>query len=324
MLTEAAFLDAIRERPEDDSSWLVLADWLEENGQPERSELARLQVLLRRDDDAPDARRTLEKRAQHLLRAKVLPPVATILNAVGMELALVPPGVFWMGSPEGAQEVDADEFPQHRVAITRPFYLGICQVTQQEYEAVMGLNPSHFSPALRFRIPKRDRPRLPVDTIAYLDAIEFCRRLSDVPAERAAGRVYRLPTEAEWEYACRAGVCHTPYHFGPRLSLRTARFGRGRDGHPMRVRSHRPNLFGLYDLHGNVWEWCADWFDATYYAHSPAADPPGPPTGARRVLRGGSWSSPESLCRSAARDHNTPDARHNYNGFRVALSVSSS
>jgi formylglycine-generating enzyme required for sulfatase activity len=186
----------------------------------------------------------------------------------------------------------------------------------------MGGNPSWFGPSGEGAalVGPAERPRLPVETVSYRDAAAFCRRLSARPEEKAAGRRYRLPSEAEWEYACRAGVCQTAYHFGSRLSPRDARFN-GRGAHPLPVGSFRPNLFGLFDMHGNVWEWCADWYDEAYYKRGPTLDPTGPEDGERRVLRGGGWSTPAALCRSALRGHNTLNARHNYNGLRVAVSV---
>jgi formylglycine-generating enzyme required for sulfatase activity len=185
----------------------------------------------------------------------------------------------------------------------------------------MGANPSWFSPTGdgRGSVAVRDTRPFPVENVSYLDALDFCRRLSRLPAERRAGRAYRLPTEAEWEYACRAGVWSTPYHFGPDLDPARANFKSF--GRPVPVGSYDPNAWGLFDMHGNVWEWCADWFDAAWYRHSQAEDPPGPATGQRRVLRGGGWTGSVDFCRSALRGHNLVDARHNYNGFRVALSV---
>jgi eukaryotic-like serine/threonine-protein kinase len=143
----------------------------------------------------------------------------------------------------------------------------VYEVTQGEYERVMGTNPSHF----------KGDPRLPVETVSWQDAMTFCERLSALPAERSAGRVYRLPTEAEWEYACRAGST-TIYSFGDSEgSLGDYAWYDSNSGsktHP--VGQKRPNAWGLYDMHGNVWEWCSDWYDGSYYASSPVDDPTGP------------------------------------------------
>jgi uncharacterized protein (TIGR02996 family) len=320
--TEATFLRAILAEPTDETTWLALADWLDEHDDPRRAELVRLQVLLRHEKRWR-ARSRPEKRAQELLAAGVRPCVPTWTNSAGIEFALVPPGAFWMGSTRQQLWSDDDEHPRHRVALTRAFHLGVYQVTQEQYERVTGKNPSWFQPGGRgaAQVKHLDTRRLPVDSVSYEDIETFCRKLSALPEEKKAGRAYRLPTEAEWEYACRAGVCHHAYHFGPRLTRREARYGGMGGGHPVPVGSHRPNLFGLHDMHGNVWEWCEDWYAEAYYRSAISSDPIGPENGIRRVLRGGGWSTPVDLCRSALRGHNRLDARHNYNGFRLALSI---
>ncbi|MFO0880345.1 MAG: SUMF1/EgtB/PvdO family nonheme iron enzyme [Gemmataceae bacterium] len=322
MTTEAFFLQAILSDPAANDSWLVLGDWLEEQGQLERAELVRLQVQLRLEKRwRPRARP--EKRVQELLAAGVRPCIPSFVNSVGMELALVPPGQFWMGSTRQQTWADVDEFPRHRVEITQPFYLGVHAVTQQQFEQVTGMNPSFFRTEGEGRhLIKHINPDpLPVENVSYEDAIKFCRSLSELPEEAARGRIYRLPSEAEWEYACRACICSSAYSFGSRLTRKQARFGGMGGGHPVPVGSYRPNLFGLHDMHGNVWEWCADWYDTEYYSRSPVQAPPGPRVGHRRVLRGGGWSTNVELCRSGKRGHNSPTARHRYNGFRLALSV---
>jgi uncharacterized protein (TIGR02996 family) len=321
---EQAFLQAILERPSADDSWLVLADWLEENGNGPRAELVRLQITLRREA-RPRARTAGEKRVQQLLSADVRPVVASFVNSIGVQMALVPPGEFYMGSPSqrGRAVDDANEFPRRLVRISRPFYLGARQVTQGQYRAVMDGNPSYFSsfgPG-REAVAGLENDHLPVENVSYVDVDEFCRRLSESPVEKKAGRVYRLPTEAEWEYACRGCICQSAYSFGSRLLPRHARFG-DPDGSPRPVGVGRANLFGLRDMHGNVWEWCSDWYAGDYYQWGPTQDPPGPDEGAERVLRGGGWCSKSRLCRSAVRGHNALTARLNYNGFRLALTAS--
>jgi formylglycine-generating enzyme required for sulfatase activity len=249
-----------------------------------------------------------------------------------MELVLIRPGVFWMGSPASEPGRYLDEGPRHRVRITRPFYLGRCQVTQEQYERHMGQNPSNFrgGGAGAERVAGLDTRRFPVESVSWLEATAFCAALSVLPAERAAGRIYRLPTEAEWEYGCRAGTAHSaPFHFGYSLSSRQANFdgdrpyGRARRGpnlrRPCPVGSYRPNAWGLHDMHGNVWEWCSDWFDETYYEHSPEDDPPGPEEGESRVLRGGSYYYIGASCRAAIRFGRRPISRSSLDGFRVAL-----
>jgi uncharacterized protein (TIGR02996 family) len=344
METEAAFLRAIAGSPADPTAWLVLADWLEENGQPERAELLRLRQDLLRELRAPD-RPAREARLQELIASGVRPPVPQVVNSLGMRLALIPPGRFLMGSPRGEDERDDDEGPVHEVEITRGCYLGIFPVTQGQYKRVVGTNPSSYPrqpPAelhgagrypCTTRPPEvkwRDLARFPVETVSWNDAVEFCRRLSERPAEKEAGRVYRLPTEAQWEYACRAGTT-TAFAFGPSLSSTQANFEGnypygGADkgpylGRSCAVGSYRPNAWGLYDMHGNIWEWCADWYSRNYYKRSPRKDPKGPPTGTARVLRGGDWDSYPLLCRAAVRGHNVVDGRYPYNGFRVLLLI---
>jgi uncharacterized protein (TIGR02996 family) len=329
---EDAFLKALHDSPAEDSSWLVLADWLEEQGQGERAELARLHVQARQPRIAAQRKRE-HQRACALLEAGFRPCVPILTNSLGMEFVLIPPGSFLMGSRKNRDDHRPEENPRREITITRPFYLGRFQVTQSQYQALQGVNPSYFHPN-HPRCQDIDTNTLPVETVGYLDISHFCRRLSALAEEQQAGRRYRLPTEAEWEYACRAGST-TRYNVGDTLNLRQANFdGRawedekaapiptpGPMGRTTPVGSYPPNLFGLYDLHGNVWEWCKDWFDADYYREGPTVDPPGPRRGSRRVLRGGGWSTPTDLCRSALRGHNTVSARHNYNGFRVVLEV---
>jgi formylglycine-generating enzyme required for sulfatase activity/outer membrane protein assembly factor BamB len=260
-----------------------------------------------------------------------LPPAVT--NSLGMRLVLVRPGTFLMGSPDSDPDAGADERPRHRVRITRPYYLGAYEVTQEEYRRVMGTNPSFFSPTGpgRDRVAGLDTSRFPAEQVRWVDAVEFCRRLSRLPAERQARRVYRLPTEAEWEYACRAGT-DTPFAFGTSLSSRQANFNGNypQGGAPRgpflarttRVGSYAPNAWGFYDMHGNVWEWCADWYGRAYYRDSPADDPAGPPSGAVRVIRGGEWYGDGRDCRSAFRYADLPAGVFYVLGFRVAMTFS--
>jgi uncharacterized protein (TIGR02996 family) len=249
-----------------------------------------------------------------------------LVNSIGMELALIPAGSFLMGAPESEADSEDDEHPQHPVTIGEPFYLGVYPVTQREYERVMGANPSHFQAA------RGGGPAHPVEFVSWLDANEFCRRLAALPEEKRHRRVYRLPTEAEWEHAARAG---SPpgmvFPFGNTLSSRQANFNgvypygdTAREPYlarTSRVGSYPPNPFGLYDMAGNVWEWCSDWYSKEYYVRSPAADPPGPDDGTRRVTRGGAWVSQGRMCRPASRDCYSAGFRYNETGFRVVLLV---
>ena len=244
-------------------------------------------------------------------------------GGVKLDMTLIPAGEFMMGSQEGEKDWSSGEGPQHRVRITKPFYMGVYEVTQEEYERVMGSNPSDFasSGSSKERVAGQDTRRFPVENVSWNDAVEFCQKLS-----QKEGKKYRLPTEAEWEYACRGGTT-TPFSFGSVLNGRQANcdgnnpYGIEEKGPYLQrttmAGSYQPNAFGLYDMHGNVWEWCADWYDSSYYAASPVDDPSGSGSGSYRVLRGGGWYGYAGLCRSANRDFNEPGYRHL--GFRVSL-----
>ncbi len=236
-----------------------------------------------------------------------------ITNSLGMKLVLIPAGEFLMGSPESEAGRDSDEGPQHRVRISKPFYLGETEVTQEQFRSVMGAEP------WKGQDYARENNQNAASFINHDEATEFCRRLS-----QQEGKKYRLPREAEWEYACRGGTT-TRFHFGDDESRLgeyawfdgNAYYKDEKYAHA--VRQKKPNPFGLYDIHGNVWEWCEEWFDDKYYASSPGTDNTGPSSGSSRVLRGGSWLSEPSDVRCAYRSGNTPDYRGNHNGFRVLL-----
>jgi formylglycine-generating enzyme required for sulfatase activity/serine/threonine protein kinase len=232
-----------------------------------------------------------------------LPPVR---NSIDMPLRLIPAGEFVMGA-----SANDNEKPEHRVRITQPFYLGVYPVTQAEYQRVMGKNPGKFG----------GNDRRPVEMVSWEDAQEFCRRLS-----KQEGTAYRLPTEAEWEYACRAGSVGR-WCFGDDESLleQYAWYSKNSNSSTQPVGQKKPNGWGLYDMHGNVWEWCADYWDANYYkqfSDKVAADPRGPSGGSYRVFRGGSWRNGASDCRSAYRLWIDPGLRRDFLGFRLARSVS--
>ncbi len=257
-------------------------------------------------------------------------PPREIVNSIGMRLVRIPAGRFLMGSPSGEEGRDADEGPQHEVRITRAFYLGVYPVTQAQWRQVCGNNPSWFCAAGdgRNSVKGLDTEDFPVESVSWEDAQAFLEALN--AQALALGHHYRLPTEAEWEYACRAGMpSHQVFHVGDSLSSEQANFD-GRSpcgsadtgpflGRTCAVGSYPPNAWGLYDMHGNVWEWCADWFDKDYYRHSPTHDPAGPAEGSVRVFRGGSWDDEGMHCRSAYRSRNTPADRNCRLGFRVAL-----
>lgn len=231
--------------------------------------------------------------------ADLSPTNTSLTNSIEMKLVQLPAGTFRMGEGDEA----------HQVTLTKPFYLGVYEVTQEQYEQVMGENPSKFK-----------GPRNPVEMVSWDDAVVFCKRLSDLPEERAAGRVYRLPTEAEWEYACRAGS-RSKYSFGDdEVQLGDYAWFSGNSNRMTHsVGQKKPNSWGLYDMHGNVWEWCSDW--TSEYPKGTATDPVGPGEGSFRVRRGGGWFF-GAFCGSSDRSRYGPSHRGDVNGFRVALSSS--
>jgi formylglycine-generating enzyme len=294
-----------------------------------------------------------------------------ITNSIGMKLTLVPSGEFMMGSGESAEATAAfynktfggddlkagffkHEHPLHRVRITKPFYLGTYHVTRGQFrrfvdataydkDAVkgkktreLGWNPEkgelEFNEKYSWRNTGFEQTdQHPVVNVSWNDAVEFCRWLSKIE-----GKVYRLPTEAEWEYACRAGTT-TRYYSGddPETLAKIANIAdatfkaqfpdekytvKANDGYMFTapVGSFQPNAFGLYDMHGNAGQWCSDWYGAEYYAASPLDDPTGPEYGFDRVFRGGSWGDRPSTCQSAARYMLTMVIRGCGAGIRVA------
>jgi formylglycine-generating enzyme required for sulfatase activity len=241
----------------------------------------------------------------------------TITNSIGMKLLHIPKGTFTMGSPIEEEGADNDE-EQHQVTISKDYCLGVTEVTQGQYEKVMGTNPSHFQKRV---IRKSDSSMHPVERVSWEDAVEFCKKLSDLPEEKKAGRVYRLPTEAEWEYACRAGT-KTTFSFGERSNASGdyAWCQENSDllSHP--VGEKKPNAWGLYDMQGNVLEWCSDWYGE--YPKVAVSDPAGPREGSSRVVRGGGLYDVAAVCRSAERGRGGPSIRDDFIGFRVALSPS--
>ena len=259
-------------------------------------------------------------------------PAKTFANSIGMKLRRIPAGEFRMGSAPNNPGARPDEQPAHSVRISRPFYMGAFEVTQGEFESVMGFNDSFYSNSgpVKELLQDMDCSRFPVDGITWFQAVEFCRRLSQAPAETAAGRVYRLPTEAEWEYCCRAGTTSV-FSFGDTLSPSQANFngnypfGNVPNGRFLNrtttVGSYKANAFGLFDMHGNLNEWCMDRFDRDYYRVSPSRDPRWPAQGASRVIRGGDWYSDARDCRSAFRYADIPRGVFYALGFRVVCEL---
>ena len=248
-------------------------------------------------------------------------------NSIGMKFVRIPKGTFLMGSPP-FEEGSWDDERQHEVTLTRDFYLGVYEVTQAQYKKVMGKNPSYFTgdkvaerhPQTGRFVKDVDSANHPVENVSHDDAVEFCRRLSELPDEKAAGRRYRVPTEAEWEYACRAGS-NTAFSFGNESADlgSHAWYSASRNRMTHAVGGKKPNAFGLYDMHGNVLEWCSDWYDEKYYASSPATDPTGPDSGSYRVMRGGSWLNAPFFVRCASRYFYPPVPRETSLGIRVVL-----
>ena len=253
-------------------------------------------------------------------------PVAKTLDlgdGVTMKLVLIPAGEFVMGSGESPAEVARkgggeakwyeDEHPQRRVTLTRPFYMGACEVTQEQYEQVMGENPSRF-----------EGERKPVEKVSWEDAVAFCWQLS-----ARTDLTVQLPTEAQWECACRAGTT-TPFYTGETISTDQANYngdsvyGDGRKGEhraeTIPVGRFDANAFGLHDMHGNVSEWCADWYQDSYEGLA-TKDPKGPRSGRVRVVRGGSWLFIPRDCRSSDRFRDEPDDRNDLIGFRVVVDL---
>jgi formylglycine-generating enzyme required for sulfatase activity len=246
---------------------------------------------------------------------RLLRTTLALPGGVEMAFAWCPPGVFLMGSPESEAERDDDE-QQHEVRITKGFYAGVHPVTQAEWSAVMNSDPSHFKGAT-----------LPVESVSWEDAQAFCATVREL-----TGKPVRLPTEAEWEYACRGGTA-TPFFWGSELNGTQANcdgnspYGTEATGPYLEATSPVgkyagafPHPWGLTDVHGNVWEWCANWYDAGFYARSPTDDPEGRDGEQKyRVLRGGSWNYFARLCRAALRCGDVPANRDGTYGFRVVF-----
>ena len=268
---------------------------------------------------------------------------------LGIKFAFLERGEFSMGSQLSEKKRRDDESP-HQVNLSTPFMIAQREIAQKDYLRVMELSPSWYSKdgggKEKVELPTED---FAVDSVSWFDAIEFCNQLSrrdefppyyeitnvekdqdsivSADVKIKGGNGYRLPTEAEWEYACRAGSS-TPYHFGEAVGKGAGNFQYRRNaysgstnyalGRTTTVGSYKPNAWGLYDMHGNVAEWCWDFYDESYYEESPRTDPFGPLTGHHRVLRGGSFLVNETRCRSASRFWSFPGEGNIYTGFRVA------
>lgn len=230
----------------------------------------------------------------------------TVENSIGMVLVRVPKGTFVMGGGGG----ERDELPAHNVTISKDFYIGKFEVTQKQYKDVTGRNPSFF------RGDKR-----PVESVDWNDAVEFCELLSNLAEERAAGRNYRLPTEAEWEMACRAGTT-TNFYFGDdaRQAEDHAWYVANSNKRTHDVGQKKPNPFGLYDMNGNVWEWCSDWHSSRYPT-GPLTDPTGPEGGRNKTTRGAGYINSVDGVRAQDRGTYPPETKYAWQGFRVVMVV---
>jgi formylglycine-generating enzyme required for sulfatase activity len=240
-------------------------------------------------------------------------------------MVFIPPGTFRMGSPEGEVDRGLLEGPQTDVILSRGFWISKYELTQGEYELVMGNNPSWFNGDRTAEVGEDYGTdlRRPVENVSWNDAIAYCAQLTarELGAERIpANSAYRLPTEAEWEYACRAWTstrfsCGDDPDYAQLANYAWYSINSGGTTHP--VGEKLPNQWGLYDMHGNVWEWCQDWLHA--YRGGLALDPLGMAPGVNRVDRGGSWFVEAGYCRSAQRDGVTPEMSYNQFGFRIVL-----
>jgi formylglycine-generating enzyme required for sulfatase activity len=246
------------------------------------------------------------------IRAKYgLRPPSWTLDGV---FKIIPAGIFTMGSPKDEPDRSTNEI-QHEVTISKAFYMQTTEVTQSQWTAVMGTEP--WKGVVPFLDNVKEGPNYAATYVSWDDAVAFCKKLGE-----KEGNTYRLPTEAEWEYACRAGTKST-WSFGNDEKVlgdyawnvnNAVRFGE-EYAHQVELRS--PNAFGLYDMHGNVLEWCSDYYGEDYYIQSPKQNPTGPASGSHRVSRGGSWVNSGTYTRSAFRKSVDADARTNQYGFRL-------
>jgi formylglycine-generating enzyme required for sulfatase activity len=234
----------------------------------------------------------------------------SITNTIGMTFKQIPAGTFTMGSPESEADREDDE-AQHPVTISKPFYMQTTEVTQGQWKEVMGTEPWKGEQCVK------EGPNNAATYVSWNDAVAYCKKLSEKES-----KTYRLPTEAEWEYACRAGT-ELIWNFGDdeKILGDYAWYDKNAwdigEEYAHQVGLKKPNAFGLYDMHGNVYEWCHDYFGVYYYGQSREQDPTGPTSGSSRVLRGGSWSYDSRGTRSAVRFRHVAEYRFNNVGFRL-------
>ena len=265
-----------------------------------------LMLLIAGCDDSTET----EQPTEHPVEQPTEPAKESITKPLDRKFNKIPAGTFLMGSPESEPGRDSDE-DQHKVTITKAFYMQTTEVTQGQWTAVMGTEPWKGKPT------GKEGPNNAATYVSWVDAIAYCEKLSE-----KEGKTYRLPAEAEWEYACRAGT-KTAWSFGDDEKVLGDYAWHAKNAYDIdekyapQVGLKKPNAFGLYDMHGNVYEWCHDYYEEDYYKQSPAKDPPGPASGSFRVLRGGSWFGSSHLTRSALRYGYDAGYRNFYYGFRL-------
>lgn len=243
----------------------------------------------------------------------------TVTNTLEMSFVLIPSGTFTMGSPTNEPHRGSSEV-RHQVTISKPFYMQTTEVTVKQWHSIMGR---------RMMVYQQGADNIPVTRVSWFDCMKFIKRLNKLGQGK-----YRLPTEAEWEYAARAGTS-TAYSWGDTIDCEKAMYGNHSFKHdvcqlyyrsiglqmdqPAPVKTYKPNPWGLYDMHGNVWEWCMDWYGD--YKKKPLTDPRGPESGNMRIRRGGSWFKYGYSCRSANRSFGHPATRYNTTGFRLVREI---
>ena len=254
-----------------------------------------------RAEQAPEQQ---QQREEEIVQVKATIKTVDFTNGVTMKFALISAGQFIMDDPSDEEDKNSDAGPTRMVRISKPFHMSVYEVTQEQYEKIMNRNPSRFK-----------GPRRPVETVSWRDAQSFCRKLSNID-----GRRYRLATEAEWEHACRAGTT-TAYYWGDDFGDRYAWAITNSKAATHEVGTRLPNAWGLYDMAGNVAEWCEDWYGQYDPNSAEQVDPKGPSKGVYRILRGGSWGHTRASCQSAHRNWHTPDHIYDDCGIRIVLDL---
>jgi uncharacterized protein (TIGR02996 family) len=335
MPTEEDLHAGILAHPGEVERWLILADWLEDQQDP-RAELARLRFLLHTEPDHPERDERIQRQLE-LIDSGLAPVRPTLTGALGMPFALILPGSFWMGSLE-TEEPRSDDEIRHRVTLTQPFGLGVYPVTVTEFKR-FATATKHITDAERngvgygllrggwrqdrsfsWRTPGFEREgKQPVVCVNWNDAQVMIAWLNE--QEKGSGLVYSLPTEAQWEYACRAGTETARFWGDDTNRIRTYAWYLANAGDRARpVDTKKPNPWGLYHMIGLVWEWCGDVF--TPYTPDPVVDPIGHTTGnVSYPVRGGSWGNDPDLCRAAYRVGYSPETSWTAYGFRLAVSL---